>query len=1041
SAPVTVTLNNATLDDALKASLQGQALSYEIEDGTIIIKEKDASSIDKAKALFAQITVSGKVTDETGQPLPGVTVKQKGIANGTITDPKGLYSLTVPDDKAVITFSYIGYEIQELAAKDIPNGSVIILKATSENLKEVVISKGYYNEKRELSTGNVSVVTAKEIGEQPVSDPIMALEGRVPGLQISQASGIPGASLSVQIRGQNSISNGSNPLYIIDGVPFAVNNSAFSGFSNSVSNNLTPLVGAGALGSPGNPGSGISIFNNLNPGDIESIEVLKDADATSLYGSRGANGVILITTKKGKAGDTKVDLIFSQGIGKVDKMLPLLNTQQYLALRHQIYKNDNTSPGPTDYDINGAYDTTRYTNWQELLIGNSAQYTNAQLSLSGGNANNQFLISGTYGRQTTVFPGNYSDQKGSVHVNLNHSSSDQRFHVLFTANYTNDNNTLPLADLTPSIFLAPDAPAPYDKDGNVNFQNGTFTQNPYKTLLGTSNAVTNNLISNINLSYVLLTGLKLSLSAGYNHIQLDQDLQRPGSFFPPPLNTLAFLRRHDYATNEVSTWNVEPQLNYVKDIGNGKLDILLGTTFQENNQNEVDVSGTGYSSDDIIQNLSSATNYFINNSASTYKYNAIFSRINYNWREKYIINVTARRDGSSRFGPGNQYGNFGAIGAAWVFSKEKFVENNWSFLSFGKLRGSYGVTGNDQIPDYQYLSSYGSGAIYQGVNTLTPLRISNPNFRWEIVKKLEGGIELGFLKDRIIFSGVYFVDRTGNQLVGYPLPSKTWFTIFYENLPAGVQNTGIELEVNSINIRTNNFKWNSAINLSIPNNKLISYPDLAGSSYSNAYVIGQPLSIQKVYHFTGVDTQTGLYTVEDANHDGQITSPQDQQTIIQIAKKYYGGFSNSFSYKNFSLDIFLQFVKQTGRNYLYYLGIPGSGLNNSPADVQGGWQKPGDNSKVQKYSLNGDAINAYYNYLTGSDAVITDASFIRLKNLSLSYNIPSKWQERAHLHNARIFLQGQNLFTITKYKGFDPETQSNSLPPLRMITTGIQLTF
>ncbi|MES2277114.1 MAG: TonB-dependent receptor plug domain-containing protein [Bacteroidota bacterium] len=387
SHTVTLTLKEVSLEDALKAILADQTLTYEIENKTIIIKEREVSLLDKAKALLAQVTVTGKVQDETGQPMVGVTVKIKNTTLATSTDAKGVYSITVPDDKTIIVFSFIGYENLEFMANDIPAGSTVTLKATAQNLQEVVVNKGYYTVKQIENTGSVSIVKGEDIRKQPVSDPMMALEGRVPGLYIQQASGVPGANMKIQLRGQNSIANGNNPLYIVDGVPFP-------------STTLTSSVlGSGALGLPVNnntpansafrqTSTGLSPFNSLSTEDIESIEVLKDADATAIYGSRGANGVILITTRKGRQGDTKIDAGISAGFGEIASKFKLLNTQQYLAVRREAFYNDsianpvaNIKPGPEDYDINGTWDRSRYTDWQKVLIGNKAHFNTARLSL------------------------------------------------------------------------------------------------------------------------------------------------------------------------------------------------------------------------------------------------------------------------------------------------------------------------------------------------------------------------------------------------------------------------------------------------------------------------------------------------------------------------------------------------------------------------------------------------------------------------------------------------------------------------------------
>jgi TonB-linked SusC/RagA family outer membrane protein len=1040
--PVTINVKNASLDEVLKKCFNNQPLDYKIEDKAVMIKEKEPSILDnvknKIKAELAQVTITGKVQDETGQPLPGVTVKIKNTTTGTQTDVKGAYTLTAPDDKAIISFSFIGYETQELSAKDIPNGSVITLRATSTNLREVVVNKGPYSVKQELNTGATTHISGVDIARQPVSDPIIGLEGRVPGLYVSQPSGMPGSNPIVRLRGQNSIQNGNDPLYIIDGVPFT---------SASLTNNTGS--GGGALGSGSLPGAGISPFNSLDPSNIENVEILKDADATAIYGSRGANGVILITTKRGRPGKTNVDISMTQGVGRVASTIELLNNRQYLAMRQQAYKNDGltvpsilTSPTNTNYDVNGVWDTTRYTNWQKVFIGGTARYINVQGSVSGGNANTQFLIGGGYNRQTTVFPGMYSDQKASVHFNLTHISTDQKFHAIFSAGYVSDNDVLPQTDFTGNILLAPDAPPLYNPDGSLNWAvspTGASTwTNPIAATLKSATAKTDNLMGDLNLSYEILPGLQLRSTFGYTRMQLNQtNLQVAAAFFGPPVATN---RRNLFATTNNDIWIIEPQINYAKKIGRGKLDVLIGMTQQQNKYNSISFTSLGFTSDALINNPAFATNYAISgNTVSEYHYAAIYGRINYNWEDKYLLNLTARRDGSSRFGPDNEFGNFGAIGAGWIFSKEDWAKDI-SWLSFGKLRSSYGITGNDQIGDYQFLSLYSgyNNSTYQGVNTLYPTAIANPHFGWEVNKKLEGGLETGFLHDRIFLSADYYLNRSGNQLVGLILPSTAGFTSITANLPAVVQNTGLEFALSTTNIKSRSFTWTSSLNLTIPRNKLISFPGLASNpNYHNTYQEGKSLYIKPTYIFTGVNPQTGLYTFKDVNGDGMLDS-RDQQFVKQVAQNYYGGLENSFMYKGWQLSFLFQFVKQTGFNYLYSFKTPGSNNNNEPISVLTAWQKPGDNSTVQKFSTTGAASTAYQN-LQQSDSEITDASFIRLKNLELSYQLPADWVQKLHMRNLQIYVQGQNLLTITSYKGLDPETQFTNLPPLRMIATGLKI--
>lgn len=1044
STQVDVQVSNASVEQALDAALKNQPLTWSIVDQTIVIKQKQASYMEdlknKLKAELVQVTVTGKVVDELGYPMTGVTVKQKDKpANVTVTDAKGNYRLNVPDDKTIIVFSYVGYETQELAAKSLPSGSVIVLIATATNLKEVAINKGYYYEKKELSTGNVSVVSAKTIEEQPVADPIQALIGRVPGLDIQQTSGVPGSYATIRIRGLNSIANGNDPLYVIDGVPFS---------SATLSSSA---MAAGAFG--GTPsannynsnGTGMSPFNALNPDDIESIEVLKDADATAIYGSRGANGVILITTKKGRPGEAKVSMDLNQGIGQVGHFMDMLNTPQYLQMRNQAFKNSGVLPSSTDYDVNGVWDTNRYTDWQKVLIGGTAQWTNIQANVSGGTANTQFYIGGAYNHQTTVYPGDFGDTKGAVHMNLTHTSINQKFHLQFTASYVNDNNNIPNIDLTTNIKMAPDAPALYNPDGSINwaFYNGTSTfNNPIQSTLEHQTSVTNNLVSSLNLSYQIVSGLTLQANVGYNRDEMNETLIIPSSAFPPPNNNPNF-RTYEYATTSNQTWIIEPQLNYTRKVAKGTLSALLGSTFQQSQKQSITTAATGFASDALIQDPLLASNIYLYGDNNTlYRYSAIFARIGYNWEDKYLLNLTARRDGSSRFGPGKQFGNFGAAGAAWVFSKEGFISNKLSWLSFGKLRASYGVTGNDQITDYQYLSSYNANSTtYQGIPQLLPARVPNPQFGWEVDKKLEGGLDLGFLKDRIDISLSYYRNRTANQLVSSPLPAAAGFSSIQNNLPAVVQNTGFEVELHTDNFKAKTFRWSTTVSFTLPKNELVSFPNFSATPYANTYLVGQSLFIKRIWQYTGLNPQTGLYTFATQNANGVLTVPQDYVATAPITQKYYGGLDNNFSYKNFSLDIFVQFVKQPGYGYQRYFGVPGTFNNNEPTAVLNAWATPGQVATVERVGTT-SSVSTPYSFYSASTGVVADASFIRLKNISLSYCLPEQWQHWAHVSNARIYAQGQNLYTFTKYIGLDPEAPGTlALPPLRMITAGVSASF
>ncbi|HVU95476.1 MAG TPA: SusC/RagA family TonB-linked outer membrane protein [Puia sp.] len=1053
--PVTVEMKDASVEDVLRITLKGQGLDFAIQDRTIFVKREVEKPVPVgAPAISARENDNGVITvivqSEVGVPIVGATVVMMGVKRQGVTDADGRFLVKgVPDGEYRVEVTSIGYE-KRVEVLRVMKGEALLavrLKQAVNGLDEMVV-KGYYNTTKRLNTGDVYTVKGEDIQKQPVSDPILALEGRVPGLVIQQASGMPGAYSVIRIRGQNSIANGNDPLYIIDGVPFS---------ALSLSSSVTSIsaLGGGNANSNTN-GSGVSPFNSLNPSDIESVEVLKDADATAIYGSRGANGVILITTRKGKTGGTRFDANVFTGAGMVAHKMKLLRTEQYLAMRREAFQNEglpypdiNTDAGNMDFDINGVWDTTHYTDWQKVVFGNTAHFTNAQGTLSGGNSNTQFVLGGGYSKQGTVFPGSYSDQKAMGHFNLTHTSANHRLGATLTASYVDDNNNLPTADFTSYITNAPDAPPLLDKFGNINWEvfqgTPTFYSNTKALERQTANSATNNLIANLGIKYQLLPGLELRSELGYNHNEMNETGLNPSTSLAPPYNADPSFRRNTFANTTFSSWIIEPQISYQRPIGSGKLEMLVGSSFQENKTKSITQSASGFVSDDLISNPQAASNiYLLGANNILYRYTAVYGRIGFNWREKYLLNLTARRDGSSRFGPGKQFGNFGAVGTAWIFSKEKFIESLLPFLSFGKLRASYGTSGNDQILDYQFLSTYStfSSTTYQGITGLAPTRLTNPFFAWEVLKKLEGGVEIGLLKDRIMLSVSYFRNRTGNQLVGLSLPYLSGFASIQYNLPAVLQNTGTEIVLNTVNIKSKDFEWASSINATMPNNKLVSFPNLANfAAYKNRYVIGQSLFIQKVYHNTGVDPQNGNYIFATKNASGVPSYPQDLIVSRPVTQRFYGGLQNRVSYKGFSLDFLLQYVDQTGYGYQHAFGLaPGSFNYNQPTAVLARWQGKGNLTGTQAFGTDYGTANSSYALFGASDGVFTNTSFLRLKNLQFSYDLPAGWRSKCHLQTARIYLQAQNLFTITRYVGLDPESSGNlSLPPIRMIAAGFQV--
>ncbi|MBT1711321.1 SusC/RagA family TonB-linked outer membrane protein [Fulvivirgaceae bacterium PWU5] len=1016
-----------TVKNLLETVLVETSITYKEVDGTVVLfkkKKLTGETQEMTEALPDMATeylVTGKITDsKTGEILPAVNVIVKGTGNGTSSDKNGVYSISVQNDDDILVFSFIGFKSYEIAAGGRSRIDVA-LESDLQELKEVVINAGYYDVTDKEKTGSISKVTSKVIEKQPVNNPLLALQGRVPGVFIEQRSGLPGSKININIRGKNSLQNGTEPFYVVDGVPYSSQN--IGGVNSSTLYSTT----------------GISPFYSINPADIESVEILKDADATAIYGSRGANGVILITTKKGKQGKAKIGLNFSSGISKVPHFLDLMNSEAYLEMRHQAFRNDNRAIGPAHYDINGVWDTTRYTNWQKEFLGGTARNTIAQASISGGTQATTYLFSGSYQKETTVFPFTNSTQKGSFLFSIANESPNERLKSRFSTNYVINSSDLNGSDLTgPAMTLAPVAPKLYNEDGSLNWENSTWTNPLASSKYRRFEFASYNLISNISLAYEIVEGLEIKSNFGLNHLNRDEKNVDPSTVRNPATNPTPASSRVFASNSYNRTWIFEPQISWMsKEFVFGKLSAIIGSTFQNQNINRKSFLYSGFSSNALIDDLGAAANVANEGTdISTYRYEAAYSRINYSFHDKYILNLTGRRDGSSRFGPGKRFANLGAIGAAWIFSNENFMKGV-SVMNFGKLRSSFGVTGNDQIGDYRFLDTYTSYSPYNGVGGLVPTKLYNPNYAWETTRKFEVALELGFLNDRMNLTSAYYNNQSSNQLVDYRVGSTTGFTGVLKNFPAKIENSGLEIEINSVNT-INEFKWATSFNISFPRNRLVEFKGLESSSYASTYVVGKSLNISKRYNYTGIDPTTGIYTFEDMNNDGEITSA-DRLVVREMNTKFFGGINNSFSFKGWTLDIFFQFVNKNAPSVYGIFVTPGRAFNQPTFVSNNGWTGEGDDSEFQRFSTNNSNTATAYERFAGSEKGIVDASFIRLKNISLSYRFPKSWTAGVE---STLFIQGQNIFTITGYDGLDPETGPGySLPTLRTIVFGANITL
>lgn len=1019
---ISLTIVDKTVIEAFQKALSGTNLKMlGSPSGQLVFKKKKPVEPKKQNGA-----ITGTVTNaETGDPMPGASIYLKDTNRGDATDAEGKYRLDdIESGNYVLTASFIGYERQSKTVTILDDKTANInfeLKPKTGVLDAVVV-QAYGTTTQRMNTGNIARVTADEILKQPVSNPLAAMQGRMTGVYIVQNSGVPGGGFEVRIRGQNSINAGNNPLYIIDGVPYGATD-------------LTASFAGGIL-----PRGDFSPLNFINPTNIKSIEVLKDADATAIYGSRGSNGVVLITTKQGHKGKTRYSFGSNMGIASVTRFADMMNTEQYLEMRREAFLNDGLTQFPFySFDINGTWDQNRYTDWQQTLIGNTATWHQLRGSVQGGDQQTQFVFGGSYREETTVYVGDFKYERGTMHAKINHHSQNDRFFLMFSVNYAVENNFLPAMDPSSIIkTIVPNAPKLYDDEGNLNWENSTWT-NPLAALNSIYKNKRNSLLANATLAYRFSPSLKIQTNLGYTDTRLNGLKTFPNTYFNPAYGITS--DRSKLSTNDAKTqsWIIEPQIDWSMDWENSVLSILLGATFQEQTSESISLLGIGFANNNLIENPSAASILNVSNEDGfVYHYNAIYGRINYKWKQKYILNITGRRDGSSRFGPRKHFANFGAFGAAWLFTEEKIIQEVLPILSFGKLRASYGITGNDQIGDYQFLDTYETIAHnYNGIIGLSPMRLFNPNFAWEANRKMEFAIEIGLWDNRIIASVSHYRNRSSNQLVGKPLPGTTGFESIQYNLDATVENTGWEFEFSSKNIQNQNWNWETAFNLTVPQNKLVNFPKLEATSYANQLVIGKPLTVVKLYNLKGVNPETGLFEFMDYNKDDQISSPDDRQYAVDTAPTMFGGIYNTVSFKNWELSVFFQFVKQKGFNY-YYFGSPPGMMLNQPADAFDRWQHPGDNATMQKYTTGADP-EAFLRYsrFGRSSGIISDASFIRLKNLALAYTIPLKNDGL----RCRLSLQGRNILTWTKFKGDDPEQLVTFLPPLKQFSIGIEFNF
>ncbi|HEY4286362.1 MAG TPA: SusC/RagA family TonB-linked outer membrane protein [Puia sp.] len=1079
--PISIELEKVPLKSALEKVFAGLPLEFEIFDKSILVRKKKpaAAGSDQTTATTGEdpIVVRGRVMDTTGTGLGQASIDVSGEKRRKyITNARGEFEISLIQPGDTIHVSYVGY-IDKNVVYTKNNNYIYIRLAISQSVLDQTVVQAYGTTSRRYSIGDISTVTAEDIAKQPVSNVALALQGRVPGLLVTPlGGGVPGAAIHLQVRGQNTVNpnQGSSrtntnllynqPLILVDGIPTAMQNNTPTQLLNSF------VAGAGS--------AGLSPINGINPADIESISILKDADATSIYGSQGANGVIIITTKRGKSGKTQFNINVNTGPNSPVENLKMLHTQPYLQLRRTALALDSINLATAPSYVQSSFpdvlnfDTTKYTDFVKKFFNGNPMNTDVHASISGGSGSDSYILSGGYTRSAYNLPGNFADNRLSFHSGAHHTSLDRKFNLDFGADLSYDkNNSAVTATAAGAMGLPPDYPDFFTPSGALAWNYNGFALNQIFATLRQPYSI-EQFSTNINIKadYEIIPGLRASVLAGYSRADNKEYSAMPRSAQDPSSNSINATA--DFSSSIGQSIDIEPQLNYRKYIGKGVLTVLAGGTYTRKASSSTEQDGSGYPDDALLQTIQAARTVMAYDNSSIYKYVAGFGRINYIHDGKYIINLTGRRDGSSNFGPNHQFGNFGSAGLGWIFSEEKGFKNALPFISFGKLSGDYGTNGTDGVAAYMFQPFYkifnSNPTTFQGSIPFIPNNLDNPNYTWASKHAINVHIDLGFLKDRILLGASWYQNRTGNQLTASPLSSITGFSSVVENMNANVQNRGVEFTLSTKNIQTKDFTWTSTFNISANRNKLISFPGLDHSAYSGTYEIGKPVTLLYGFKYAGLNPTNGVYQFYKGNgkslanllaYDSTalnytpLSKGGDEVVLGNSEPAFYGGLGNSFTYKGISLSMFFQFSKAYAANYqsaVYSIGVPGS-MTNFPAFIQDQlWTSPNDKNAVleRPTTVNGStktaqAASKAEGYFIASSGAYSDDFYVRLKTLSISYSLPRKWVKTMHMTNFNVYINAQNVLTFTNYKYGDPEMpgQMVGIPTQRIIAGGLSVSF
>ena len=981
------------------------------------------------------IQVNGTVLGiDNQEPVIGATVLVVGSKTGTVTDMDGKFSLKVPAD-ATLQVSFIGMRMEKVKAKP---EMIIYLHPDSELLEEVVVT-GYGNVSKSSYTGAASILSTEKQRDLPVISVTQMMEANLPGVSMSSASGTPGSNTSIRIRGIGSISGSNEPLYVLDGVPVQ-------------SGNMSPNdMNTGGLG----------ILNTLNPADIENITILKDAASSSLYGARGANGVVLITTKKGKEGKTTYNVKASFGISDLAyQFRPTMGGDERRELIWEGLRNSMVDSGSSmeeaaryadsQIDVYAPKPANGYADWDDALF-RKAQQQNYDFSLRGGSENTRFAGSVNYTKQDNVaYNSGFERYSGHLNFNNKFKKFDVGMNALFSLTkekplpggtyYSNPMYALKTA-LNPSIPI-------YNEDGSYNTDITSINNmNPvYENEINQHKSQVARTFASIEAGYTIVEGLRLStvFNVDYTHTK---DFRY---FSPESSDGKSPNGQGDIYSIENLTYNSNTRLNYTHTFGDHSIDVLAAYEIQRWDREYMEGEAKNYSTGkkNVLDNAS--TPVYIGHNVSGDAMLSYVLRANYDYKKRYYVSVSFRRDGSSRLDPSNRWDNFWAVSASWRLSQEKFMKPLESWLSDAKLRVSYGVNGNIPGNLYDYYGLYDMSYSYNDQPAMVESNLANPDLSWEKNYALNVGVDF-FLFSRLNLSVDWYVRNTKDLLLSRSVNPVTGFSSITDNI-GKMRNKGVEIELSSTNIDRNDFLWTTAFNLSHNKNEVIKLADVS-EYYTDSYYIvkeGYSLGTIALREYAGVDPENGkpMYysnVLVDGERSREIVYDPNEAVSVPLANIYpkvSGGLTNTFRYKMFDLSFNLSY-SLGGHSYdsgMWAIQDDGySSYAPKSVELRRRWQKPGDITDVPRY-VNGQEFGGYWHSSRG----IHSTDHLRLKSLILGVNAPRKWLNPVGLSMARIYFSGTNLLTWAKYDQYDPELQGTvgfDIPPLKTFSVGLEVEF